>query len=145
MPGHTLAVALGFADEVARKQRDVRPDDRFDKIQNLIGEKPFKQRGIGEVRHIHPLGPLIQGQRRQLVFKMFLQLLMLFLRKYRTGRHDVAFAGEVVHLFLGDAALQRGVSVHWRKNYSTGNRMSWTACDKNMYDIDILYENPAME
>jgi AraC-like DNA-binding protein len=42
VPWNAAAVAFRLADEVAGKESDVRSDKRFDQVENLRGEDPFK-------------------------------------------------------------------------------------------------------
>ena len=65
VPGDALAVALGFADEVAGEERDVRAEDGLNQVENVVGEQPAEELRVGEVRLVHGLGTLARGEGRE--------------------------------------------------------------------------------
>jgi len=70
MPRHALAVAFGFADEVAAPERDVRPEDRLDQVEHFVGEEPVEEFRIDKVRHVHRLRPNVGGQAGKLLLEV---------------------------------------------------------------------------
>ena len=92
VPRHPLAVAAWFADEVTGKKRDVRPDDGFHQVENLVGKEPLEQLRVLKVRHIHGFRPHTVLQPVEDLLEAVFQAVELRLRENRLAEDVVTFA-----------------------------------------------------
>ncbi len=109
MPRDAFAVALGFADEVAGKERDVWADDGLDEVHDLVGKQPFEKLRMLEVGDVHGFGADVGAEVVQNVFEAVFEAEKFGLGENWLAKDVITFAVVVFDVLRRDAVVRQGL------------------------------------
>jgi hypothetical protein len=108
MPRDAFAVALGFADEVAGKERDVWTDDGLNEVHDLVGKQPLEEFRMLEMGNVHGFGADVGAEVVQNIFEAIFEAEKFGLGENRFTKDVITFAVVVFDVLGRDAVVRQG-------------------------------------
>jgi hypothetical protein len=90
MPRNAFSISLRLADEMGGEKRDVGPNDRLNKREDVFIERILQQLGVHEVGNIHGFRALVGGEVGEDALEAVLQGLKAIRWKDRLVEYEVS-------------------------------------------------------